>query len=67
MNDMLYSIHVERYGDPEERESWWKNNEVDSMDIDSEQCQINDATNQYYTASNSMLKQAFLERHFQQQ
>lgn len=67
MNDMLYSIHVERFGDPEERESWWENEQIDSMDIDSEEIQPNDAANEYYAASNSMLRQAFMERHLHQQ
>jgi hypothetical protein len=63
VNDMLYSIHVERFGDPEERESWWEN---DSMDIDNEEIQSSDTANEYYAASNSTLRQAFLERHLQQ-
>ncbi|RCI01894.1 hypothetical protein CU098_011536 [Rhizopus stolonifer] len=53
MNDILYTIHKERFGDPEQRESWWnKQEDVDMMEEDNHQ----------YNAMNSVLKEAFLQR-----
>ncbi|KAI7898283.1 uncharacterized protein BX663DRAFT_490140 [Cokeromyces recurvatus] len=57
MNGLLHSIHIERFGDPERRESWWEapnnNMEIDKMESDNEE----------YQPVNSILKQAFLQRH----
>jgi hypothetical protein len=50
---MLYDLHVQRFGDPEIRESWWKDQD---QDIDMEE--INDE----YSSANSILRQAFLQR-----
>lgn len=50
---MLHSLHVQRFGDPESRESWW---EVQDQDMDMEE------TNDEYAAANSILRQAFLQR-----
>ncbi|KAG2196413.1 hypothetical protein INT46_010239 [Mucor plumbeus] len=53
VNGMLYDLHVQRFGDPEIRESWWKDQD---QDIDMEE--INDE----YSSANSILRQAFLQR-----
>ncbi|EIE77175.1 hypothetical protein RO3G_01879 [Rhizopus delemar RA 99-880] len=50
VNQVLHSIHVERFGDPEERESWWED------DVEMEE------VNDYYQTNNFILRQAFLER-----
>ncbi|RCH93962.1 hypothetical protein CU097_009365 [Rhizopus azygosporus] len=56
VNRVLHSIHVERFGNPEERERWW---EQEGKDIEMEE------VNDYYTTNNSILRQAFLERRHQ--
>ncbi|GAN08712.1 hypothetical protein MAM1_0219d08227 [Mucor ambiguus] len=53
VNGMLHSLHVQRFGDPESRESWW---EAQDQDIDMEE------TNDEYATANSILRQAFLQR-----
>ncbi|KAK4518763.1 uncharacterized protein ATC70_008985 [Mucor velutinosus] len=53
VNGMLHSLHVQRFGDPESRESWW---ESQDQDIDMEE------TNDEYATANSVLRQAFLQR-----
>ncbi|KAL9555488.1 hypothetical protein MBANPS3_002335 [Mucor bainieri] len=53
VNGMLHSLHVQRFGDPESRESWW---EAQNQDIDMEE------TNDEYATANSILRQAFLQR-----
>ncbi|CEP19512.1 hypothetical protein [Parasitella parasitica] len=55
VNGMLYNLHVQRYGDPEARESWWEDQDQD-MDMEE--------TNNEYSAANSILRQAFLQRRF---
>ncbi|OAD04369.1 hypothetical protein MUCCIDRAFT_161118 [Mucor lusitanicus CBS 277.49] len=53
VNGLLHSLHVQRFGDPESRESWW---EAQDPDIDMEE------TNDEYATANSILRQAFLQR-----
>ncbi|KAI9269376.1 hypothetical protein BY458DRAFT_475387 [Sporodiniella umbellata] len=52
VNQLLHAIHVKRFGDPEARESWWEERDVEMEDV-----------NEIYTLPNTILKQAFLERH----
>lgn len=58
INQLLHTVHVNRYGDPELHEGWWQdsstNNEIDYMDMDP--------TNTYQDI-NTTLRQAFLQRH----
>ncbi|KAG1072915.1 hypothetical protein G6F42_025863 [Rhizopus arrhizus] len=53
VNGMLYHLHVQRFGDPETRESWW---EAQDQDTNME------GTNDEYSTANSILRQAFLQR-----
>ena len=59
INSYLHSLHVKRYGDPEEHERWWER-ENDTMDMDDE------SDTKAYAAINSVLRQAFLRRHLGQ-
>ncbi|KAI8886940.1 hypothetical protein K501DRAFT_330893 [Backusella circina FSU 941] len=54
INNMLHTLHCVRYGDPEARE--WDNQ------TDHEMEEASSGENEYQ-AVNSLLKQAFLERH----
>ncbi|OBZ88309.1 hypothetical protein A0J61_03638, partial [Choanephora cucurbitarum] len=54
MNDFLSTVHRERFGDPEERESWWtrEKDEDEKMEED----------HHAYYAMNAVLRQAHLQR-----
>lgn len=53
VNHLLLAIHKERYGDPEIRESWWKE---ENEDVDMEESQP------IYANANALLREAFLHR-----
>lgn len=62
INGILYSAHVERFGDPETRESWWQQNE--DIEMGEEEAEEQDTiSNNEYNSVNSVLRQAFLARH----
>ncbi|KAI8090356.1 hypothetical protein BDF21DRAFT_377283 [Thamnidium elegans] len=53
INGLLNSVHIERFGDPEVRESWWQQQDIEMTD---------DNSNTEYSSMNSVLRQAFLHR-----
>jgi hypothetical protein len=55
---MLHSLHCVRFGDPETRENEWISQGDQEMEDASSEMMENE-----YQAVNSLLKQAFLERH----
>lgn len=61
INSYLRSLHVMRYGDPEQDERWWERlrNDDIAMDMDDDD---NQDTSEY-ASINSVLRQAFLARH----
>jgi hypothetical protein len=62
INGILYNAHVERHGDPERRESWWQEQQDVDMDENINNNNNNNNTSEY-NAMNSVLRQAFLQRH----
>jgi hypothetical protein len=52
MNQLLRQVHVERFGDPEKRENEWEEKDVEMEESED-----------YYKTYNSILRQAFLQRH----
>lgn len=54
INGILNSVHIERFGDPEVRESWWQQHQDTEM--------TDDNSNTEYSSMNSVLRQAFLHR-----
>lgn len=57
INQLLHTVHVNRYGDPELNEGWWQQStdiEMDYMDVDPVNA---------YQDINATLRQAFLQRH----
>ena len=52
MNQLLRQVHVERFGDPEKRENEWEEKDVEMEESED-----------YYKTHNSILRQAFLQRH----
>jgi hypothetical protein len=76
INGVLYSAHVERFGDPETRERWWQETEdiemgeegqevgEEGQEVAEEQDSI---SNNEYNSVNSVLRQAFLARYQRQQ
>ncbi|KAI7884439.1 hypothetical protein K492DRAFT_204768 [Lichtheimia hyalospora FSU 10163] len=57
INQLLRTVHVNRYGDPELNEAWWQH----PTDIDMDYMDM-DPTNTYQDI-NATLRHAFLQRH----
>ncbi|KAI7866818.1 hypothetical protein BDF14DRAFT_1808239 [Spinellus fusiger] len=51
MNELLHTVHVRRFGDPETRERWWEKSREETMEETA------------YSPMNAVLRLAFLERH----
>lgn len=51
INGILHSVHIERFGNPETR---WQEQDEDMTDV---------VDNNEYNSMNSVLRQAFLQRH----
>lgn len=56
INGILNSVHIERFGDPEVRESWWQQQQQQDTEM------TDDNSNAEYSSMNSVLRQAFLHR-----
>lgn len=73
INRVLNGIHVDRYGNPERREGWWKKGEEHSnieeeMVLESDSDEGTDDIQamedvSFYMAANAILREAFLQRH----
>jgi hypothetical protein len=56
INGILHSVHIERFGNPETR---WQEQDEDMTDEDMTDV----VDNNEYNSMNSVLRQAFLQRH----
>jgi hypothetical protein len=61
INTYLRSLHVIRYGDPEQDERWWERDRNDDIAMDMDDDDNRDTSE--YADINSVLRQAFLARH----
>ncbi|KAI9268062.1 hypothetical protein BDA99DRAFT_558244 [Phascolomyces articulosus] len=67
INDLLYQVHVMRYGDPELRERWWEGQVEQQQQQQVKQVYSMGGYNRsdmpMYESANATLRQAFLQRH----
>ncbi|GAA5811621.1 hypothetical protein MFLAVUS_005061 [Mucor flavus] len=61
INGILNSVHIERFGDPEVRESWWQQQQQQQQQQQDTEM-TDDTSNTEYSSMNSVLRQAFLHR-----